>query len=339
MNLLLKIANIKILIKDGKSFLKLLSPVETTLLRSFIISESVRGSVKKRFFSVTIKYVPASKQPITFQRPDYKRIEIFFSPFDKRCKEYINSLAKKNLYSILKNINIKPDLAMHHVGYNKIIITHYAFLIFNYKSYSCSIYYADPSDLHIKRTYIIDTLKLLMRLILNSKRNGVLIHASSMEYKGKGYVFIGRGRSGKSTIIKMLNSDRVLSDDATIILNVNGDYRVYSTPWWNEDADLEVQKPIIPSSLKAIFFIKKSNKIKIQRLNYKESLFSFIYKDAEFQQAGFIDNKTGIKNYYLFIQRLICHVPVFKFEVKKIPRVQEEFDKLIDNYFKNEKNK
>ena len=133
----------------------------------------------------------------------------------------------------------------------------------------------------------------------------------------------------------MLKPDRVLSDEATVIRKLNNVYKIFSNPWWNGDnvMNIKINNPHKPAQLKAIFFITKSKKTNLRSLKFKEALAMLIYRDRSFQQAGFCDNKIGIKEFYIFSQDLLRTIPAFELNIKRGARFKKDFAVLLNQHF------
>ena len=78
-----------------------------------------------------------------------------------------------------------------------------------------------------------------------------MIHASGVNYSGKGYLFSGVSGKGKSTMAKLWDNHgaKVIHDDRLIIRNTGNGYRMYNTPVYNNDEPLD-------SPLNKIFIIE-----------------------------------------------------------------------------------
>jgi hypothetical protein len=65
----------------------------------------------------------------------------------------------------------------------------------------------------------------------------IMIHASGMEYKGKGYLFSGVSGKGKSTMAGLWEDTgaKVIHDDRLIIRKTGTAYTMYNTPVYNND--------------------------------------------------------------------------------------------------------
>jgi len=102
--------------------------------------------------------------------------------------------------------------------------------------------------------YPLDQLLLMHYLAGHA---GFIIHAAGIVIAGRGYVFPGRSGAGKTTLTRQLatRSDWLpLSDDRVIVRELNGEFRVYSTPWPGE-AGLAVNRGV---PLGGMFFLQQA---------------------------------------------------------------------------------
>ncbi len=63
---------------------------------------------------------------------------------------------------------------------------------------------------------------------------GIMLHSCGVVDNGRGIVFAGTSGAGKSTTARLWDAHagvRVLNDDHTIVRRIDGEYRVYGTPW------------------------------------------------------------------------------------------------------------
>lgn len=88
------------------------------------------------------------------------------------------------------------------------------------------------ADLH----FVIDTSCMLMYAFANAARGALEMHASVVENKGKGYLFLGKSGTGKSTHSRLwlqhVEGSALLNDDNPIVrLREDGSIWVYGSPW------------------------------------------------------------------------------------------------------------
>ena len=86
-----------------------------------------------------------------------------------------------------------------------------------------------------ERRYALDTALMLLYTFASSKLNTMLVHASAVEYNGKGYLFLGKSGTGKSTHsslwIENIQGAKLLNDDNPIVRIIDGTAFVYGSPW------------------------------------------------------------------------------------------------------------
>ena len=93
--------------------------------------------------------------------------------------------------------------------------------------------------------------------------NGIMLHASCVEYEGKAYLFSANSGTGKSTHthlwLKYLPGSRIINDDKPAIRCIDGVYYAYGTPWSGKnDESVNVGVPIAGIT----FLSRGENKIK-----------------------------------------------------------------------------
>ena len=96
--------------------------------------------------------------------------------------------------------------------------------------------------------YPLDGLILYYLTVIHKD---IMIHASGINYSGKGYLFCGISGRGKSTIAKLWQNagSIVIHDDRLIIRSTSDGYRMFNTPVYSNDEPRD-------SSLDKIFIIE-----------------------------------------------------------------------------------
>jgi len=341
-----QIADIPILLKNV-DFLKILTPIETQLIKPFLIKNKFTN-LNKRGFLVNFKAYSNIRRRHNGYKASHtliKKIKSFFpNTKDIRFKRDFFVFTKRLLsfYLLDNRQNYKRVNRLINSNYSRIVFNRHSFVIFDCKSKSTNIVYM-PIVMRQRRSvlyrwpYHLNVMKLFFRALLSYQKDGILLHASSLEIGGLGLVFIGQGNSGKSTVVKLLRPDRTLSDETTVIRKINNTYKAFPNPWWNGYGirNINIHNPQKPVRLKALFFIKKSkDKTSLRKLEFKEALSMLIYIDHSFQQCGLWDNKIGIKECYLFFYDLLKSIPAFQLNIKKGRKFKEDFLVLLNKHFK-----
>ena len=86
-----------------------------------------------------------------------------------------------------------------------------------------------------ERRYALDTALMLQYAFASSKRDTLLLHASTVEQDGTGYLFLGKSGTGKSTHsrlwIEHIPGSELINDDNPIIRIEDKKAYVYGSPW------------------------------------------------------------------------------------------------------------
>jgi hypothetical protein len=114
------------------------------------------------------------------------------------------------------------------------------------------------------------TLELLMINYL-ARGNGAIIHGCGIDCDGTGILFAGESGAGKSTLANLWNrvdGADVLSDDRTLVRQINGELRMFGTPWHGE-AKFGAARGV---RLQKIFFLHHGQKNEAQPLTVSGSV-------------------------------------------------------------------
>ena len=88
-----------------------------------------------------------------------------------------------------------------------------------------------PSD----RVFAVNNALMLLFAFASAARQALEMHASVVMHGGRGFLFLGRSGTGKSTHsslwLKYIEGTELLNDDNPVIRIVDGAVRVFGTPW------------------------------------------------------------------------------------------------------------
>ena len=103
--------------------------------------------------------------------------------------------------------------------------------------------------------------------------NGMMLHASAIEYNDKAYLFSGPSGIGKSTHTRLWQSlygdaVQVFNDDKPALRRLDDGWYAYGTPWCGKDG-INQNKNV---TLGGICFLKRGECDKIRRLDKKEAM-------------------------------------------------------------------
>jgi len=96
----------------------------------------------------------------------------------------------------------------------------------------CKVKEVDPLE------YPLDGLILYYLTVI---KGDILIHASGINYNGSGYLFSGVSGKGKTTMARLWHDKgaRVIHDDRLILRKIDGKYKMFNTPVYNNDEPQE----------------------------------------------------------------------------------------------------
>ena len=83
--------------------------------------------------------------------------------------------------------------------------------------------------------YGLNNALMVMFALSTACRQTALFHSSVVSYKGHGYMFLGKSGTGKSTHsslwLRHIEGTELLNDDNPVVRIVDGEARVYGSPW------------------------------------------------------------------------------------------------------------
>ncbi len=117
------------------------------------------------------------------------------------------------------------------------------FALFGDDFLNWEIYYNHPDS----STFVTDPfaypLGPIIIMYAAMMNNGVMIHASAVNYNNDGYLFCGFSGRGKTTISRLFSDSgaQLINDDRIIIRKQNGDFVAYNTPMHYTDKKKSVK--------------------------------------------------------------------------------------------------
>jgi len=159
--------------------------------------------------------------------------------------------------------------------------------------------------------------------LLAVENQGFLIHASSLIHKTKGYVFFGVSGSGKSTVVKLSETDECLTDELTLIRKEKERYITSGTPFHGE-LPLYQNKQ---TKLANLFFLKQSPTTFFRKMERSE-IYPILLRNVLF----FSDDWKLRQKIFHTVVDLANRVDIYEMNFEK----NNNFWRIIDNGFKNE---
>ncbi len=113
----------------------------------------------------------------------------------------------------------------------------------------------------------------LLRVLLAHRlpeRGGLLVHSAALVRAGRGHLFVGRSRAGKSTVARLSrHTCTVLADDLTIVQRTDAGPRLHGTPFYGKSV---VHGTDGGAPLVAIHLLRQAERDERVRLEAREAL-------------------------------------------------------------------
>lgn len=101
--------------------------------------------------------------------------------------------------------------------------------------HSEAIVYVPEANAEKLIEFALSNAMMLLYTFRTSGTDTLMIHASVISYEGRGYVFLGKSGTGKSTHsslwLKHIEGTELLNDDNPVLRIIDGEVRVYGSPW------------------------------------------------------------------------------------------------------------
>ena len=191
------------------------------------------------------------------------------------------------------------------------------FLVFPPQFDEADLYFTEPDGQFID-PFFGPTMELLMINYL-ARGHGVIIHACGIDNNGIGMLFAGESGAGKSTLANLWNQEAgvaVLSDDRTLVRQIDGELWMFGTPWHGE-AKFGSARGV---RLEKIFFLRHGQNNKVQSLSTIQSIQKLL-------QCSFPPywDAAGMKYTMGFFEQLTTRVPCYELTFEPDERVIELF--------------
>lgn len=108
-------------------------------------------------------------------------------------------------------------------------------ILMSSEDYKEAVVYVQSSRSERLSNFALDNALMLMYAARTIGDRTLLIHASVIRNEDEGFVFLGKSGTGKSTHSRLwlenVEGSRLLNDDNPVIRNIDGEVRVYGSPW------------------------------------------------------------------------------------------------------------
>lgn len=159
--------------------------------------------------------------------------------------------------------------------------------------------------------------------------NGIVFHASAIEYNGNAYLFSADSQVGKSTHTslwqKYFGSDKVhiINDDKPVIRVTDNKIFVYGSPWTGGSG----KESNIKAPLKAIVFLERSEVNNISRVEDTAYKITNLLTQCK---SRFPREQTV--QFMNIIEKIINEVPIYKLQCDVSENaVKTAYDMIVEN--------
>lgn len=170
-------------------------------------------------------------------------------------------------------------------------------------------------------------LRILLTLLLLEK-DGLLLHAATLERGGTALAFLGRSGAGKTTLARLAGSRQVLTDEISLVRLVEGEPRAYGSPFWGEMAGAGRPADL---PLRAFHVLVKDQRNFGERLGETEAVKALLLHTLFFAS----DPELSERLLHLATRWAAC-VPVYRFHFVPDPSAWEALRKTREESFPGE---
>lgn len=133
----------------------------------------------------------------------------------------------------------------------------------------------------------------------------ILLHCAVLEYAGKGYAFLGKSGTGKSTHTRLwkkyLSTPRMVNGDKPILQYVNGHFLVHGTPWKGKEGwGNKLSAPLC-----GLCFLEQAKENSLQKLSPSEA------SKRIFTQVLLPADEKNVSATLELLDKLVSNTPAF----------------------------
>ncbi len=149
---------------------------------------------------------------------------------------------------------------------------------------------------------------LIAFLPVVARNNGLLLHASLVEFEGRAVAFTASSGTGKSTQADLWHEHlgaEIMNGDRAFIRRFDGEWRAYGSPWAGSSPYIRNVK----APLAGIVVLKQAPENRIRRLNAAE-VMAYLYNNVRYP---FWDEEATAASLET-LDALIGEIPIFLLE-------------------------
>ncbi len=254
---------------------------------------------------------------ILFQIPSNSQERIFIKEVRKKYKFKDNLDNSKKIVELQVKFLTSKDRTKSHKKVIADFNTSGLFIIRDDFESEIDIEKREGNLLIRPNIYSFDSFLRVVSSFFSILGSGFYLHSSGIVHKNKAYLFVGKTGSGKSTLVEKITRSQVLSDEIVLVRQEkNGDIFAYSTPFWGE---LKQNDKDLYGKIDKIFFIHKSKKVKLKKINPCEVIKKIMPNILFFGKDKTLTEKL-LKTVIYISKRIPCYELFFpkNFDVKML---------------------
>ena len=126
------------------------------------------------------------------------------------------------------------------------------------------------------------------------------LHAAALVKEGRGHLFLGDSGSGKSTISRLCSDYQIFSDDGPIISPRNGGYRVFPSPFHQQDSLNGLEDAAITSGVPIVSFcfLVKDDETFFEEISRKKALSMILTRHIHFFRRLSAETKLKLFDFF-----------------------------------------
>ena len=162
-------------------------------------------------------------------------------------------------------------------------------------------------------------LLFVFTAMLMAEQKKLLVHGAGLRIQSQGNLFIGGSGAGKTTVAGYVQTEDVLSDDATVIEKKGDQFRIHSSPFSqvNMGEKKRANHHLKKATLKRIIFLKKGESLALNPRERNSALAELLALHIHY--FGLMDRelKTDV---FSFCADLCASIPSFDLYFQKNDR-------------------
>ena len=159
------------------------------------------------------------------------------------------------------------------------------------------------------RTFAVNNALMLLYAFASAPFSALEMHASVVTRGGRGFLFLGRSGTGKSTHSRLwlahIEGTELLNDDNPVLRIVDGEARVYGTPWSGKTACYKAQD----APVGAVVRLRQAPENRIERLSTVAA-----YASLMASASGFRPIRTLADAQHATLAALVAEVPCYQLD-------------------------